>query len=555
MRLSGKNMVDVYGKIIFAFICSAYLIVTIRLLHFQVLDDETTLNKTVKRYERLEQSKLERQRIFKPLRGNIYSRNGKLLATTLYHYRIFADGAAIGEQEKDKVAGLLSRNFGADIKAVSRGIENDSRYIPVARRVDARRVMHLDQNDKIEGVYMERDDAMRIYPLKKTASHVVGFVNYAGQATGVERSFDDIMRGVKAESLNQIPEDGADLYLTIDTDMQYFLEEVLEWGYREYRPNFISGIVMDPVTGEVIAMGNYPDFDPNRFYEYDDRGVMINRAVAHSFEPGSSFKIVTLAAAIEEGLVDSGTVIDCEGGYFKYKGEYFRDTLKNGIMDVATVYKKSSNVGVIKIADMVGRDKIYFYAKQFGFTEKRSIQLPNEASGRIRDMEKWAPSDLANISIGYGVATNLLRLTTAYAVIANGGLLPEVRIESKILYSDGGGRVMRPNTIRRVVSKETAAKVRDILIGVVDDGSASRARINGVKIAGKTGTAVKYDHDSGTYDYSRVTGTFVGFFPADNPRYVIGILVDEPAQGGYASTFAVPVFRKIAESIIRYEGI
>ena len=554
--MSGNSKkIDAYGKILLSFLLAGYFILAVRLLHFQVVNDEDALSKTVKRYQNVEKNKLATERIFQPLRGNIYSRNGKLMATTVYNYRVYADGSKVDDDEKKQIIDFVHSGFGMDRSLIEAELKTNSKYITVARRVDSDVIDSLPSSVSPKGLYMDRDDAKRIYPLNNTASHVLGYVNYAGQATGIEYSFDDVMKGVKASSLNQLPSDGADIYLTIDTDIQYFLEKVLEWGFEKYDPHFVSGIVMDPKTGEVLAMANYPDFNPNRFYSYKDSDVMINRAVAHSFEPGSSFKIVALAGALEEGLLDKDTKIDCENGEFRYKGELFRDTLRNGVLDVASVYKRSSNVGVIKIADHLGREKMFYYAKQFGFTEKKSIELPNESSGKINEVEKWAPSDLGNIAIGYGVATNLLRLTTAYAVIANEGVLPEAHIISRVRYADGQGYRVKPITIRRVISKKTARKTAEILRGVVEDGSASRASVAGLGIAGKTGTAVKYDPSAGSYDYGRVTGTFVGFFPEDSPRYVIGILGDEPRGGGYASTFVVPIFKKIAENIARYEGI
>ncbi len=543
-----------YGKILFALACAGYLVIAIRLINIQLFRDSRSLAVTAGRYQRVVDNTLATERRFQPLRGNIYSRNGNLMATTLYHYRIFADGSLITPDEKKKALDLLGDVAQGDMKRISREIERQSRYIPVARRVDpgSEEIAALNS---CKGVYVREDDAVRFYPLETLGAQILGYVNYAGQSTGAEKAFDMLLGGVGVTDMNALPSDGADVVLTVDTNIQYFLEEALKWGYERYSPLSVSGVVLDPGTGEILAMGSYPSFDPNRFYDYAGSDRVINRAIAHSFEPGSSFKIVTLAASLQEETAGEKSIVDCEGGVINYKGESIRDTLVNKRLTFSEVFQRSSNVGVIKLADKLGKEKLYYYAKLFGFTEKKSLELPNEAMCRIKDVANWVPAELGTFSIGYGMAVNLLRLTAAYAVPANGGLLPELHIVSRVDYPEGPSYHVKPVVIRRVLDKKTASRVRDVLRDVVEKGLNDKASPRGIPVAGKTGTATKYDTSRNRYDRSRVVGTFIGFFPADDPRYVIGIMVDEPRNGGYASQFAVPVFKKAAEEVARYGGL
>jgi len=544
-----------YGKILFALACAGYLIIAVRLLNIQVFQNKESRALTETRYQNVVENALASERRFQPLRGNIYSKNGHLLATTLYRYRIFADGSLIEPHEKERTLRLLSEVAGKEIKRISAGIENKSRYIPVIRRLDPGKAESVREKNESRGLFFRMDDPVRFYPSDTLGAHVLGYVNYAGQSTGVEKAFDMVLSGIDVTDIHELPADGADVVLTIDTNIQYFLEEALRWGYEQFSPLSVSGVIMDPATGEILAMGSYPSFDPNRFYDYAESDRIINRAIAHSFEPGSSFKLVALAASLEEKIVTEESVIDCEGGEINYKGEFIRDTMTNKKLTFPEVFQRSSNVGVIKLADRLGKEKLYYYAKLFGFTEKKSLELPSEAMCRIKDVRQWVPAELGTFSIGYGMSVNLLRLTAAYAVPANGGVLPELHIISRVDYPYSDSYHIKPVTIRRVLDKKTAERVRDILRSVVEKGLQDKASPRGVAVAGKTGTATKFDSVKRKYDRKRVVGTFVGFFPADRPQYVMGIMVDEPAGGGYASQFVVPVFKRAAENVARYSGL
>jgi len=390
--------------------------------------------------------------------------------------------------------------------------------------------------------------------MEKLGAHVVGYINYANQGIGVEGEFEEFLEGKKSSNLNELPDDGGDIYLTIDENIQYFVEKAIKKGFKKYNPISVSAIVLDPNSGDILSMANYPNFNPNSFYKIKDSSVLINKAIAHSFEPGSTFKLVTLAGAFEENIVNKKMEIDCNNGIIKYKGETIKDTLNNETLTLSEVFEKSSNVGTIKIADMMGKDDLYYYAKLFGFKEDKTVALSNESKAYLRPPNKWAPSELANFSIGYGLATNLLRLTNSYAVIANGGKLMETHIISKIKKNNEES-IISPLVIRRVLDRKTTEKVTDILVNVVEKGSAHRTKMEDIKIAGKTGTAIIFNKKEQKYKNDEYIGTFVGFFPAYDPKYVVGIMVNKPKVRGYASKFAVPIFRDIAGDLARYGGL
>ncbi|TYB30677.1 MAG: penicillin-binding protein 2 [Candidatus Mcinerneyibacterium aminivorans] len=570
-----------YGLIIYGLIISFYLIIIFRLIHIQVFGDTEISKVDGKIYKQVIENELNTNRIFKPIRGNIYTRNNKLLATTVYRYKIFIDGSKIkNSDDKHEIMNVLFNNFKIDQQKIRNKIKREDKYIIIGRRVRDKKIKdflknliangvkpsfiknEIDESELIIfqkylkkiGIHCNKNDPVRVYPMGKLGSHVVGYLNYAGQGIGIEAEFDEFLEGEKSSDLNDLPLDGGDIYLTIDSNIQYFVEKAIKKGYKNYQPNAVSAVVLNPKTGDILSMANYPTYDPNYFYRVKDSSSLINKAIAHSFEPGSTFKLVTLSGAFEEKLISKNMQIDCNNGVIKYEGETIRDTLNNKILSLSEVFEKSSNVGAVKIADMMGKEDLYYYTKLFGFTENKTVALSNESKAYVRSPDKWAPSELANFSIGYGLATNLLRLTNSYAVVANSGKLMETHIISKIKRNNKVSEIS-PLEIRRVLDKETAKKVTDILVNVVDNGSAYRTRMKNLKIAGKTGTAIVFNRKEQKYKKDEYIGTFVGYFPAYNPKYVIGIMVNKPKTKGYASKFAVPIFKEIADDLVVYGGV
>ena len=528
-----------YGVLIFSFIIIGYIIVLYKIIVIQVFSENSFDKKAGLLLKNVERYRLH-DRKFRAIRGDIYSANGALLATSLYKYKLFIDGSLVPKNEIEALCDTIVKMFpNINAKKLKKDIEFRKKYILIAKGLDENVITKIKKNH-FRGVFFPKDVAVRIYPMKNLAPKVVGIYKN-GITSGIERSFDAVLKGTDAKNLTDLPSDGADIYLTIDENIQFFVKRALKWGYSEFEPKAISAVVMDPKTGEVLAMGNYP--------------AKLNYAIADGIEPGSSFKIVTLLASLEEGIVDESSVINCENGVLDYNGVTIRDTRRNGDLTLSEVFEHSSNVGVIKIADLLGKEKLYKYAKYLGFCDKKSIDLPNEARSYVRPTEKWAESDLANIAIGYGISTNLLRLVNAYTSLANGGVLLQPHIVKKVVFDTGKEITVLPLKIRRVVSKETAKRAIQILTNVVKFGTGKLTYMENIDIAGKTGTAMIYDYDKKRYIRDRVIGTFIGFFPAENPKYVVGIMIKEPKDGRYAYYNAVPVFKKIALELIRYGGI
>ncbi len=544
------------GMLLIAVLATGFVIIVIKLFLVQVLNVSAVSKEAPTLYKKVEKSKLSNQRIFTPLRGNIYSRSGDLLATTVYKYRVIVDASAVLEKDKQALIELVLRRFDVDKAKFLENLAQKQRYIVVGRRVDEELIDDIVQGEKkISGLRCELDDPIRLYPQNTFASHIVGYINYADQTSGIEKEFDTLLSGVSAETTHEVAVDGADVYLTIDENIQYFVEEALAWGYGQYQPQSISAVVIDPKNGEILALANYPSFNPNRFNQISNPEILQNTAVSYQFEPGSSFKVVAVAAGLEEQTIKENDVFNCNNGLITYHSVTFRDTLKNKDLTVRGILERSSNVGVVKIADLIGKNTLYNYIKRFGFLEKKNLELSGERVSELRSVDKWGKSDVGSVSIGYGIATNLVRLTAAYATIANDGVLNQLHIVKRISYSDGRQVEVMPLTIRRVISVDTAKRLSAMLVHVVDDGTAKKAHIDGIRIAAKTGTSIVYDRSSKYTNRDRVIGTFVGFFPADNPRYVVGIMMNQPQKSDYAGETIAPIFKKITASIMRYNGM
>lgn len=544
------------GMLLIAILATGFFIIIIKLFMVQVLNVSAVSKEAPVLYKNVEKSKLTNLRIFNPLRGNIYSRSGDLLATTVYKYRVVVDASAVAEKDRQALTDLVLRRFDIDKTKFLESMAQKQRYIVVGRRIDEEVVEDIVSGQrKISGLKCELDDPIRLYPQNNFASHIVGYINYAGQTSGIEKEFDTLLTGISAESTHEVAFDGADVYLTIDENIQYFVEEALQWGYSKYQPQSISAVVIDPKNGEILALANYPSFNPNRFNQISNPEVLQNTAVSYQFEPGSSFKVVAMAAALEEQKIKETDVFNCNNGEITYHTVHFRDTSRNNDLTVRGILERSSNVGMVKIADLIGKNTMFNYIRRFGFLEKKNLELSGERVSELRSVDKWGKSDVGSVAIGYGIATNLVRLTAAYAALANNGELTQLHIVKRIVSADGKQVDVMPLTIRRVVSAETAKKMSDMLTHVVSDGTAKKAYIEGIKIAAKTGTSIVYDRSSKYTNRDRVIGTFVGYFPADNPRYVVGIMMNQPQISDYAGETIAPIFKTITASIMRYNGM
>ena len=506
-------------------------------------------------------------------RGIITDRNGEALAVNVPIYAVAVDGKLVTETKADraKLAGIISRHLELPLDKVAERIATDRPYVVVQRGVDAIRVASLKEElsaERIRGVMYE-SEPRRFYPNEERLSHVLGFLNHNGDGVqGVEMMMEPYLRGedgfvtterdrtgreiVAYRGTERPAKDGMTVELTIDMELQEIVEKQLDEAYKRLNPNMMTAVFVRPRTGEVLAMATRPAFNPNLPGEAKVETTK-NRAIIEMVEPGSTFKIVVIAAALEQGVVTSQSMYHCENGSFAYGGKILRDVHGYGSMSVHDILVKSSNIGCAKIAMHLGADTFHEYIRRFGFGERTGIGLPGEIPGMVRPRHSWTPLSITRVPMGHEIAVTPLQIVMSMSAIANGGnmMLPQIVRSVR----DGDGREVvsfSPQVVRRVVSEETAAKVGASLAEVVSErGTAPLAVIPGHSSAGKTGTAQRVDPKGG-YTPGKYVVSFAGYFPADDPEVAGIVLVDDPRTGGasvYGGTIAAPIFSNIGEKM------
>lgn len=493
-------------------------------------------------------------------RGNIFDRKKRLLATTITTYSIFADPSLIFSPKRS--ADLLSKELNLPQDLIYKKIKDnkDKKFIWIKRKVFWQEWEKI-KNLKLKGIGSLKEEK-RFYPQGDLASHILGRVDIDNRGLeGVELVYDEFLKGktgwvkvFKDSTFKEViftprvitPQQGKDIILTLDSQIQYWTEKFLAETVKRFEAKGGSVIVMDAFTGEIIALANYPDFNPNQ------RGLenIINRAISDIFEPGSVFKVVILLAALEENKFSEEDKIFCEKGKFRIPGSILHDWKPYGELNFKEVFKKSSNIGVSKIATSLGEEVIYRYIKKLGFGEKTGIDLPGEAKGIVKSLNKWSKTSSYIIPIGQEIAVSLLQLVRAFAVIVNGGYLVKPHV-LKSIYFEGGKKdfvLLR----KKVIFSHTCERAKEILFEVVKDGTGKLAYIEGVKIAGKTGTAQKFDVKLGRYSPTKYRATFVGFIDEIEFPFVIGVTIDEPKKHHFGGVVAAPLFKKIVECILNY---
>jgi cell division protein FtsI (penicillin-binding protein 3) len=540
------------------------------LLCFAAMAARLVMLQTLEAPEYVALAAAQRQRTvtFPARRGSIFDRAGRPLALSVDVQTIYADPALVSQPVRAShlLAPILHQRP-ALLEMKLRGTRPGSRFEYLARQADPK-VWEAVEAMNLAGIYA-RDEPKRFYPNGSLASQVLGFTNLDGVgAAGIELRYDGILRGrAGGMALEQDPSGrplpqagfvyerarpGRSLYLTIDKDIQYFTELTLERGTRTYRARAASAIVMRPDTGEILAMANVPDFDPNHFSKADDV-AMRNRAVTDVYEPGSAYKIITAAAALEDRLVTPRTRLFVPDA-LPYLDRVFHDSHYHEpeTMSVREIIVQSSNVGTIKIGLRLGGRKLIRYVRAFGFGTPTGLDFPGEARGIVVPRKRWSGTSIATIPLGQGIAVTPLQMAAAYSTIANGGRW----VEPKLLYGTAGedGRVIAPPSPaeHRVVSRRAARRLTKMLVGVVEEGTGLLARVPGYRVAGKTGTAQK-PLPRGGYGDSYV-GSFGGFAPARDPRVVVFITFDDPYPIWGGAT-AAPTFRAIAEFALRELGV
>jgi cell division protein FtsI (penicillin-binding protein 3) len=345
------------------------------------------------------------------------------------------------------------------------------------------------------------------------------------------------------------PQEGRDIVLTIDSQIQYWVENYLEETIKKFDAQYGSAIVMNAANGEILALANYPGFNPNEISGYSSQ-TMRDKAVCDMFEPGSVFKAVTLVAAIKENAFSDSDIVFCENGSYKIPGSTLHDVHPYGSLNFREVFEKSSNIGVGKIANKIGSQKIYACIKKLGFGDKTGIDLPGEIRGNVKPLSAWSKTSPYMIPIGQEVGVNLIQLVRAYAVIANGGYLTKPHIVKGIYSQDSYKEI--PIERKMIIPASTAQHAKSILQDVVKKGTGKLADIAGVNIAGKTGTAQHFDTKLKRYSSTEYRASFVGFISDLDPPIVIGISIFEPKGSHFGGVVSAPLFKKIAEKVIKY---
>jgi len=414
------------------------------------------------------------------------------------------------------------------------------------------------------------NEAKRIYPKGRLASHILGFVGVDNQALeGIELQYDRYLKarggkiffGRDAGGRTLSPGidkevKGNNIVLTIDEGLQGIVENEIEKAMLKWKASAASVIMMDPFTGEILALANRPSHDPNDAGNYRDFEKK-NRSITDLYEPGSTFKIVVGVAALEEKITGPDTLYDVSQGGIKVGSKIIRDVHKHGVLTFKEVIQKSSNVGSIMIGMKLGKERIYKYARLLGVGEKTRIDLPGEVSGWIHPPERWSATSIGAIPIGQEVAVTPLQILRAYSAIANGGFLVRPHVVSEIISSEGQMLFSFADKEKnRVISQKTAKTFRQILKGVVwEGGTGGSASVKGNEVAGKTGTAQIIDPITKRYSKQKYVSSFVGFVPADNPRFALIVIVYEPKGQIYGGVVAAPVFRDIADQSLSYLDI
>lgn len=508
------------------------------------------------------------------MRGMVKDVKGEVLAVSEPLRTIIADGSRITNPKKtaEALADLLELDAAELEKKLS---DPTKRYVVLKRQVREVTCQTIDQRigeQRLRGISSE-PDARRIYPNGPMLCHVLGFVNHEHKGMqGVEMTMERYLEGrdgfrvieksrsgreiVPYRRQERMAQDGFNVRLTIDMAIQGFVEAELEAACKQYRPEMATVIVMDPKTGRVLAMANRPHFDPNQPGEGSDASK-INAAVISQVEPGSTFKIVTVAASLNEKAVTPDTIINLEGGRFHFAGRVLRDHGRGPFpnLNVHDLLVKSSNIGVAKLAMMMGERRFYEYIRSFGFGERSGISLPGEIGGIVHP-PRWSKIAISRIPMGQGVATTPLQMVTAMSAIANGGKLMMPQIIREICDEEGNTVVdFKPVVVRKVVEPGVTDLVKSALRDVVSArGTARRAAVPGFSVGGKTGTAQKPSPKGGYYD-NRYVSSFIGFMPAEDPKLVCLVLFDDakvPTNENYGGVLAAPVFSRIAEKTARY---
>ncbi|MFZ0243331.1 MAG: penicillin-binding protein 2 [Desulfobacterales bacterium] len=500
-------------------------------------------------------------------RGTIFDRRMSELAVSIQVTSIGAYPARLGDPAK--AAAALANPLNVDRGTLLQSFRSKKTFVWVKRQATPREVEKVKELN-LDGIGFV-PEYNRFYPNKTLAAQVIGFTGVDGAGLeGLEHYYDDVLKGAETESTflrdalgnrfvsgggNVQDFGGKNLTLTIDQTVQFIAERTLEDTVTEFEADSAIAIVMEPGTGALLAVAQYPFFNPNAYRDFKSSSWR-NRAVADAIEPGSTLKIFSATAAIEFGDSSPNTIYFCENGAYRIGRKTVRDVSAHGWLSLQQIVKYSSNIGAIKISEIVGPKHLHDLLAEFGFGAKSGIDCPGESPGSLSNYRHWSRMDTSAISFGHGMAASPLQLATAVSAIANGGVLMKPYLVTTV--TDQNNQPLQsfgPHMVRRVVSENTARKIGTILKTVVTEGgTGTRAALQGYSVAGKTGTAKKIGPD-GTYSDDSYMASFVGFTPADDPAITVLVIVNEPRKEYYGGVVAAPAFRRIAQETLNYLNI
>jgi len=554
-KIEGRLRLSLFA----AFFCLWILAIFFRLLWLQIGEYGFLTQKAARQQQRsIEVS---------PPRGIIYDRKGRELAMSIQVDSVFAVPSEIPDQ--GTTARLLARILKADPKEIFAKLESSHSFAWIARKLDndtSARIRALN----LKGIYFQKEPK-RFYPKNDLAAQVIGYVGMDDEGlAGIEREFDQRLRGRPGKMLitmdarhrwvgrvEKNPEPGQNLVLTIDEDIQHIAEKELEGAMLQTHAEAGTVVIQNPRTGEILALANYPTFNPNNSRGINPKSLK-NRAVSDAYEPGSTFKMVTIAAALEENVTNPNEIFDCQMGKIFLGGRTIHDHKAYGMLTVSQVLQNSSDVGAIKIALRLGDDRMYKYIRDFGFGSRTGIELPGETRGMTKPVSRWSKMSIGAISMGQEIGVSPLQLVSMTSTMANDGIWTPPRIvagttagSNDVAGGPARSLVFHPGQQHRVLSSITAAKMREMLQEVVLQGTGKKAILDGYSSAGKTGTAQKINPLTHRYG-SKDIASFSGFAPVNNAAVTITVILDSPVGAHEGGQVAAPVWARIAQQVLEY---
>ncbi len=551
LRTSANRRLYVLGGVLLLWLC----VICLRLIYLQIF-----------RYGEFHQRadhQQQRSINVSAKRGIIFDRQGNELAMSIMVDSAFAVPSEV--PDLPTAVSLITRITGDDARMVLADCRAHKTFCWVARKADTETIARIRALN-LQGIHFQKE-SKRFYPKRELAAQVLGYVGTDdGGLSGIEREYDEQLRGqpgrmqisVDARKkwfarIEKQPEAGSNLVLTIDEKIQYIAERELEQAIRDTHAIAGTVIVENPRTGEVLALANRPTFNPNIKKEIKNEALK-NRAVSDIYEPGSTFKLVTISGALEERLTKPEEMFDCQMGSIVINGMRIRDSKPHGVLSVADVLAESSDVGAIKIALRLGEDRFYKYIRAFGFGQQTGIELPGETRGMTKPVNRWSKVSIGAISMGQEIGVSAVQLAAMVSTFANDGVWEAPRIVATTTSPQSMPQTIafHPEHERRVISSMTAAQMRQMMRGVVLHGTGRKAVLEGYTSAGKTGTAQKVDPNTGAYSHTKYVGSFAGFAPINNPAITVAVILDSAVGLHQGGQVAAPVFQRITQQVLEY---